>query len=209
MNDFYVRKRGQQPAQDRNLLAGRLRITGPLARTPSNFRDRIGESSLHARRRNRLRRRPPNRSSATWPNATFRRPVAAEKSSAIAPGRDWRTRRAIVSRAGIQLALQALLVSPHFLFRVELDPEVAAVRDLNDFEFATRLSYFLWSSMPDESCFDWPRQGVPQRKQSGATGTPHAARTRSPPPLSRALRDNGSSSAAWPIWHSTQSIPRM
>jgi hypothetical protein len=54
---------------------------------------------------------------------------------------------------GIQLALEAMLVSPEFLFRVErdpnpLDPEKA--HRLSDTELATRLSYFLWSSMPDD-----------------------------------------------------------
>ena len=47
---------------------------------------------------------------------------------------------------GIQLALTAILVSPHFLFRIERDPA-------NEFELASRLSYFLWSSMPDEELF--------------------------------------------------------
>ena len=39
-----------------------------------------------------------------------------------------------------QLAVAALLVSPSFLFRMEMDPDPGAVRDLNDFELATRLS---------------------------------------------------------------------
>ncbi len=59
--------------------------------------------------------------------------------------------------AGIQLALKAVLISPHFLFRVELDPpckNAAAVRQLNDYELASRLSYFLWSSMPDDALFE-------------------------------------------------------
>jgi len=57
--------------------------------------------------------------------------------------------------AGFKLALKAILVSPHFLFKIESDPSAAkdAVRRLNDFELATRLSYFLWSSMPDEELF--------------------------------------------------------
>jgi hypothetical protein len=49
----------------------------------------------------------------------------------------------------MQVALSAVLVSPSFLFRVEKDPPPGAVRDLDDFELASRLSYFLWSSMPD------------------------------------------------------------
>ncbi len=62
----------------------------------------------------------------------------------------------------MQLALQAILVSPHFLFRVELDPEAKPgqqVRTLNEYELASRLSYFLWSSMPDDELFDLAARG--------------------------------------------------
>ena len=52
-----------------------------------------------------------------------------------------------------QLAIAAVLVSPSFLFRLEADPEEGQVRTLNDFELASRLSYFLWGSMPDDELF--------------------------------------------------------
>ncbi len=64
---------------------------------------------------------------------------------------------------GIKLAMEAVLVSPNFLFRVELDPDPGnpkAVRTLNDYELASRLSYFLWSSMPDDELFAVVRKGV-------------------------------------------------
>jgi hypothetical protein len=54
---------------------------------------------------------------------------------------------------GIQLAIEAMLVSPHFLFRVEHDPnplDPAGSHPVSDIELASRLSYFLWSSMPDD-----------------------------------------------------------
>ena len=54
---------------------------------------------------------------------------------------------------GIQLAIQAMLMSPNFLFRIERDPnprDPRAVHDVSPFELASRLSYFLWSSMPDD-----------------------------------------------------------
>jgi hypothetical protein len=54
---------------------------------------------------------------------------------------------------GIQLALQAILVAPHFLFRIERDPDPgdpSKVHLISQHELATRLSYFLWSSTPDE-----------------------------------------------------------
>jgi mono/diheme cytochrome c family protein len=52
---------------------------------------------------------------------------------------------------GIRVALQSILVSPSFLFRIERDPEGGSgTYRVNDYELASRLSYFLWSSMPDD-----------------------------------------------------------
>jgi hypothetical protein len=59
--------------------------------------------------------------------------------------------------AGIQLALEGLLVSPNFLLRVERDPAnvaPAAPYRISDLELASRLSFFLWSSIPDEQLLD-------------------------------------------------------
>ena len=59
--------------------------------------------------------------------------------------------------AAVKLALKATLVSPHFLFRGELQPEPdnpLSVHPVNEFALASRLSYFLWSSMPDDELFD-------------------------------------------------------
>jgi hypothetical protein len=57
--------------------------------------------------------------------------------------------------AGIQLAMQAVLVSPKFLFRIELDdrPTSTAPHPIDEYQLASRLSYFIWSSMPDEELF--------------------------------------------------------
>lgn len=62
---------------------------------------------------------------------------------------------------GIQLAIQAILTSPHFLFRWELDPtpeKSGTARTLTNHEIASRLSYFLWSSMPDDELFSLAEQ---------------------------------------------------
>jgi hypothetical protein len=64
--------------------------------------------------------------------------------------------------AGIRLALQKILVSPEFLFLVELDPEDAArgtVHQVSDTELASRLSFFLWSSMPDDELLQFAERG--------------------------------------------------
>jgi uncharacterized protein DUF1592/uncharacterized protein DUF1588/uncharacterized protein DUF1585/uncharacterized protein DUF1587/uncharacterized protein DUF1595 len=55
--------------------------------------------------------------------------------------------------SGVRLALQKILVSPEFLFRVELDPldaSAGSVHRVSDIELASRLSFFLWSSIPDD-----------------------------------------------------------
>ena len=63
---------------------------------------------------------------------------------------------------GVELALEGLLSSPSFLFRVEHDPEPAeagAVHRLSDLELASRLSFFLWKSIPDEELLALAEQG--------------------------------------------------
>ena len=64
--------------------------------------------------------------------------------------------------AGIQLALKRLLVSPEFLFRVEQDPAGTApgsVYAVSDLTLASRLSFFLWSSIPDEELLGVAERG--------------------------------------------------
>ncbi len=59
--------------------------------------------------------------------------------------------------AGIEMALSAVLVSPQFLFRVEPDPAGLAPNTpyrISDLELASRLSFFLWSSIPDDELLD-------------------------------------------------------
>ena len=58
---------------------------------------------------------------------------------------------------GIEMALRAMLVSPDFLFRVERDKPATATaisHRVSDFELASRLSFFLWSSIPDDELLD-------------------------------------------------------
>jgi mono/diheme cytochrome c family protein len=79
----------------------------------------------------------------------FRRPVTAEdlgplmafyKSGSAAGGFD----------GGVRDALSAILASPYFLYRAESGAGTGTTRTLTDLELASRLSFFLWSSLPDE-----------------------------------------------------------
>ncbi|MEE3238914.1 MAG: DUF1592 domain-containing protein, partial [Pseudomonadota bacterium] len=69
---------------------------------------------------------------------------------------------------GIQLALERLLISPDFLFRVERDPaniEPDTNYQLTSIELASRLSFFLWSSIPDIELLDSAKNGTLQNPQ--------------------------------------------
>ena len=64
--------------------------------------------------------------------------------------------------SGVGAALQAILVSPEFLFRMERDPENTApgrAYRVSDVELASRLSFFLWSSIPDDALLELAEQG--------------------------------------------------
>ena len=82
----------------------------------------------------------------------YRRPVTgADLAGPLALYREARAEDGF--DAGIEMAVAAVLVSPHFLFRVESDPAGLAPGTpyrVSDLELASRLSFFLWSSLPDD-----------------------------------------------------------
>lgn len=91
----------------------------------------------------------------------FRRPVTnADVEPLMAFYREGR--REGTFERGVEAALRALLVSPDFLFRIERDPpglRAGAVYRVSDFELASRLSFFLWSSIPDDELLKVAEQG--------------------------------------------------
>jgi hypothetical protein len=92
----------------------------------------------------------------------FRRPVTDEERERLVglytaerdKGRDFET--------AVQTGLAYILVSPQFLFRAEQDPADAApgsIYEISDIELASRLSFFLWSSLPDDELIDLAVEG--------------------------------------------------
>ncbi len=83
----------------------------------------------------------------------WRRPVTPAETASLLKFVAMAKANGQSTEQGIQLALQAMLVSPHFLFRIEHDPkplDPSQVHAITDLELASRLSYFLWSGMPDD-----------------------------------------------------------
>ncbi len=80
----------------------------------------------------------------------FRRPVADEELERLLALYDRGRARRDSHVASLRLAFQGVLISPHFLFLAEPEPSGGGVHPLGDVPLASKLSYFIWASMPDE-----------------------------------------------------------
>ena len=91
--------------------------------------------------------------------------------------------------SSIALGLRSVLASPQFLFRSAMIDDFAQTGftlPANDFELASRLSYFLWSSMPDEELFRWSAQGTLHQPETLRSQVVRMLKD----PRSRALAEN-------------------
>ena len=96
---------------------------------------------------------------ARFSERAFRRPVQPAEVDRVMKIFQLASERGESYERAVQIALTTVLASPQFLFLVE--PEDAKEdRPLTEFELASRLSYFLWSSMPDDELFDEARKGT-------------------------------------------------
>jgi hypothetical protein len=99
---------------------------------------------------------------SSFAQRAYRRPVTEAEMTPFVTIADKFTMTGGKAADGLKLALKAVLMSPHFLFRVELDPSPTSkdVHRLNGYELATRLSYYLWSSMPDDALMNSAKSGA-------------------------------------------------
>jgi hypothetical protein len=150
------RSKDAQTEPEATLHVEHLRLTGPEQATAHRriFFVTPGDETSDDEAARRILERFATRA--------FRRPVQDEELDRLiglyAQGR--RNEKPFVE--SVRLGLWSILVSPQFLFRVELDRSGGGqngVRPLSDWELASRLSYFLWSSMPDDELFELASQG--------------------------------------------------
>ncbi len=97
------------------------------------------------------------KSNATqFASRAFRRPLSEEESERLLGLMRSAWEANATKEEIMQTMITVVMASPHFIYRIEEDnPKdfVDGIRPLNDFELASRLSYFLWSSMPDDRLF--------------------------------------------------------
>ncbi len=157
VNDYYNPKAKNPKDRDRNLAVRYIEIQGPTDAPPPEVHQRLvfvtpsEKKSVEQAAREILNRLMPR---------AFRRPVDDVEVDRLVKVVEFVVDRGDSFEKGIQVALQGILVSPNFLFRVEQEPPSGQTQHaLNDYELASRLSYFLWSSMPDATLFEIAAQG--------------------------------------------------
>jgi hypothetical protein len=151
-----MRTRGQLPAIASVTVRGPYKVAGP-GDTPSRRRIFICRSASAAEEPACAKR-----ILSTLARRAYRRPVTdADLEPLVAMYEAERGEGGF--DGGIQQALERILVSPQFLFRIEREPANAAagaVYRISDLELASRLSFFLWSSIPDDELLDAAARGT-------------------------------------------------
>lgn len=154
LNDFYDPNAADQNRRDRNLFVHNIRIEGPkgVVLPVSKFHQRfLSGDGLDANIRE-------------FATLAFRRPVRDDEvsklmklaESEVDSGKFGREKK-------LKLAFTAILSSPSFLFRGESQPQPDNPNGnhlIDEFALASRLSYFLWSSLPDEKLIEHARNGT-------------------------------------------------
>jgi hypothetical protein len=151
---------------DRNLIVDYLDVEGPVGAEPPPL-PRSHTRIMTCVPRPGLEKECAREVLSNFARRAFRRPVMNDEVERLVRFVDVAKAEGGNFEEGIQLAVQAVLVSPYFLFRWELDPtadQSEPVRSLSGYELASRLSYFLWSSMPDDELFALAEKG--QLRQS-------------------------------------------
>ncbi|MBM3779705.1 MAG: DUF1592 domain-containing protein [Acidimicrobiia bacterium] len=156
-----LRGRGTQPSMASVTITGPARASGP-GDTPSRQRIFVCHPARGDEARSCARR-----ILARLARLAYRGPVAAEDVDELAAFYDAGAAEGGFEH-GVQQALARLLVSPLFLFRIERDPAgttPGAVHELDDLALAARLSFFLWSSLPDDTLLDLAEGGLLRRPE--------------------------------------------
>jgi len=153
INDYYMPKAKDPKDRDRNIGIKSLVVQGPIGLKDAVYPETHRRILFTKPSSAQSVRQTAHQILKSFAKRAFRRPVVDEELTGFVNLVELAVKQGEDFERGIQLGVQGILVSPHFLFRVETDPEPdnpAVQRNLGQFELASRLSYFLWSSMPDE-----------------------------------------------------------
>jgi hypothetical protein len=143
-----------QGENGRNLMVEAFHLVGPSDTRPESHRRLLATTGKTVTEKSAdvLSR---------FASKAFRRPASDDEVARLVKLAEAAQNRGDSWEEAMQLAVQAVLVSPKFLFRVELDDGKVArganaprsPHPISEYQLASRLSYFLWSTMPDDELF--------------------------------------------------------
>lgn len=151
---------------DRNLIVDWFEVEAPATGSlPAPYLRLFGPSREHAANGGEVARRILQ----DFAPRAYRRDLAPQELERLLEVVETAREAGDVLEDAVRVALKVILASPHFLFRVERieapsTPE--AIHPVTDFELATRLSYFLWSTMPDAELLALAREGRLHEKET-------------------------------------------
>jgi len=189
LNDFYNPKAEKPGDRDRNLIVKQLEVSGPVDYEPPDLPATHRQIFIAKPDDDTTRHEAAAKILRRLTSRAFRRPATDAEVKRLLRLTDLAEEKGDSFYVGVQLALQAILVSPHFLFKVELPPESPGndgTYALDDYQLATSISYFLWRSMPDDELYGHAWNGTLRK---GDTLVRQVARMVNHP-RSRTLVDN-------------------
>ena len=143
-NDYYDKKVG-----DRNLFVMHAVVKGPTDKVPRSHQMLIPNSPSKPADQRVAARGILN----TFMSRAYRRRASKGELDRLMALYDQSRKDGESFELALRFTFQAVLISPYFLYKIEAPTAPGKIRNLSDFELATSLSYFLWSTMPDPELF--------------------------------------------------------
>jgi len=162
INDHYDPGNPNPNRRDRNLFINRIELRGPDTdldnRYPESHKKivfvRPGQEGLDEKQ-------AAQQVIARFASRAFRRPVTKGEMERLMILYAMAKQDGLNYEGALREVVVGILCSPHFLFKVEEMPEGSdGTQPLSDYQVATRLSYFLWSTMPDEELLQQAWKGT-------------------------------------------------
>ena len=148
-SDERIRTVALEGGQERIQAAHALQIRGPLSATGMSASPSRSKIFICLPKAPQEETACANKIVESLARRAFRRPISAEDVNPLMAF--YKAGYANGGfEGGVRDALSAILASPHFLYRAESGVGTGAIRTLSDLELASRLSFFLWSSVPDD-----------------------------------------------------------
>ena len=150
INDYYQKTRRNEDSIDRNLYFKSVTLEGPLEVQAGQYGRLVLGDPGNSKTQQRASARKTIKAFAS---RAYRRPAKSDEIDRLMTLYDAAIKSGDPFERALRYPMQAVLISPHFLYRVQEPVPAGEIRELNDYELATSLSYFLWSSMPDAELF--------------------------------------------------------